>query len=102
MVEKRVKKALKILSHIDASAISMQDLAIQVRASSLGELLEDAAKDYETILHVKDRELARMLWGRIGNADIAEAYLPIGEEFSYLVGLKKPDRPAANRGCCCL
>jgi hypothetical protein len=33
-----------------------------------------------------------MLWERIGNADIAEACLPIGEEFSYLVGLKKPDK----------
>ena len=92
MVEKRVKKALKILSHIDASAISMQDFAIQVRVSSLGELLEDAAKADETIIYADNGELARLLWGRIGNADIAETCPPIGEEFSYLVGLKKPDK----------
>jgi hypothetical protein len=44
---------------------------------------------------VEDNELARMLWGRIGNADISEAYPPIGGELFYLVGLRKPDRPAA-------
>jgi hypothetical protein len=32
----------------------------------LGELLEDAAKADETILHMKDRVLARMLWERSG------------------------------------
>jgi hypothetical protein len=41
---------------------------------------------------VEGNELARMLWERIGNADIAETCPPIGEEFSYLVGLKKPDK----------
>jgi hypothetical protein len=49
MVEKHSRKALKILSHIDASAIGMQDYTIQVRASSLGELLVDTAKADETI-----------------------------------------------------
>jgi hypothetical protein len=58
----------------------------------LGELLEDAAKVDETILHIKDRELVGMLWERIGNADIAETCPPIGGEFFYLVGLRKPDK----------
>jgi len=31
-------------------------------------------------------------WERIGNADIAEAYPPIGGELFYLVGLRKPDK----------
>jgi hypothetical protein len=30
----------------------------------LEELLEDATKADETILHIKDRELARLLWER--------------------------------------
>jgi hypothetical protein len=45
------KKVLKILSHIDVSAFDMPDFAIQVRASSLGELLEDAAKADEAIIY---------------------------------------------------
>jgi hypothetical protein len=48
MVENSGRKALKILSHIDASAIGMQDFTVQVRASSLGELLVDTAKADET------------------------------------------------------
>jgi hypothetical protein len=79
MVEKHSRKALKILSHIDASAIGMQDYTIQVRASSLGELLEDA----------DNGEPARLLWERIGNADVDEAPPTIGEEFFYLVGLRR-------------
>jgi hypothetical protein len=54
----------------------------------LGELLEDAAKADETILHMEDNELAR-LWERIGNADIAETPPTIGEEFFYLVRLRR-------------
>ena len=66
------KKVLKIISRIDASAFDMQDFAIQVRASSMGELLEDAAKADEAIIYSDNDELARLLWERIGNADIAE------------------------------
>jgi hypothetical protein len=82
------KKVLKILSRIDASAFDMQDFAIQVRASSLGELLEDAAKADEAIIYSDNDELARLLWERIGNADVAEKPPKIGDEFFYLVGLR--------------
>jgi hypothetical protein len=58
------KKVLKILSRIDASAFDMQDFAIQVRASSMGELLEDAAKADEAIIYSDNDELARLLWER--------------------------------------
>jgi hypothetical protein len=33
--------------------------------------------------------LARLLWERIGNADISEVPPPIGEELFYLVGLRR-------------
>jgi hypothetical protein len=66
----------------------MSDFAIQVRASSLGELLEDAAKADEAIIYADNDELARLLWERIGNADVAEAPPQIGEELFYLVGLR--------------
>jgi hypothetical protein len=88
MGEKSRKKVLKILSYIDASAFDMLDLAIQVRASSLGELLEDAAKADEAIIYSDNNELVRLLWERIGNADVAEAPPQIGEELFYLVGLR--------------
>jgi hypothetical protein len=45
--------------------------SIQFRASSLGELLEDAAKADEAIIYTDNDELTRILWERIGNADIA-------------------------------
>jgi hypothetical protein len=83
------KKALKILSHIDASAFDMQYFAIQVRASSLGELLEDAARADEAIIYTDNDELARLLWERIGNADVSEVPPQIGEELFYLVGLRE-------------
>jgi SHS2 domain-containing protein len=83
------KKVLKIISRIDASAFDMQDLAIQVRASSLGELLEDAAKADEAIIYSDSDELVRLLWERIGNADISEVSSQIGEELFYLVGLRE-------------
>jgi len=67
----------------------MQDFAIQVRASSMGELLEDAAKRDETIIHTDNDELVRLLWERIGNADVSEASPQIGEELFYLVGLRR-------------
>ncbi len=51
------KKVLKIISRIDASAFNMPDLAIQVRASSLGELLEDAAKADEAIIYSDNDDL---------------------------------------------
>jgi hypothetical protein len=82
------KKVLKILSYIDASAFDMPDFAIQVKASSLGELLEDAAKADEAIIYSDNDELARILWERIGNADVAETPPQIGEELFYLVGLR--------------
>ena len=85
MVEKHSRKALKILSHIDTSAIGMQDYTIQVRASSLGELLKDA----------DNGEPARLLWERIGNADVAETPPTMGEEF-YLVGLRRQGESPAN------
>jgi hypothetical protein len=82
------KKVLKILSHIDASALDMST-SIQFRASSLGELLEDAAKADEAIIYSDNDELARLLWERIGNADVAEAPPQMGEELFYLVGLRR-------------
>jgi hypothetical protein len=89
MGEKSRKKVLKILSRIDASAFDMQDFAIQVRASSLGELLEDAAQADEAIIYSDNDELVRLLWERIGNADISEAPPHMGEELFYLVGLRE-------------
>jgi len=83
------KKVLKIISRIDSSAFNMQDLAIQVRASSLGELLEDAAKADKAIIYSDNYELVRLLWERIGNADVSEAPPQIGEELFYLVGLRR-------------
>jgi hypothetical protein len=89
------KKVLKIISRIDVSAFNMQDFAIQVRASSLGELLEDAAKADEAIIYSDSDELVRLLWERIGNADVSEAPPQIGEELFYLVGLgEKGEGPA--------
>jgi SHS2 domain-containing protein len=82
------KKVLKILSRIDASAFDMPDFAIQVRASSLGELLEDAAKADAAIIYSDNDELVRLLWERIGNADVSEVQPQIGEELFYLVGLR--------------
>jgi hypothetical protein len=82
-------KVLKILSHIDASAFDRLDFAIQFRASSLGELLEDAAKADEAIIYSDNDELARLLWERIGNTDVSEAPPQIGEELFYLVGLSR-------------
>jgi hypothetical protein len=73
------KKVLKILSRIDVSAFDIQDLAIQVRASSLEELLEDAAKADEAIIYSDNDDLVRLLWERIGNADVAETPPQIGE-----------------------
>jgi hypothetical protein len=73
----------------------MQDFAIQARASSLGELLEDAAKADEAIIYSDSDELVRLLWERIGNADVSEAPPQIGEEVFYLVGLgDKGEDPA--------
>jgi hypothetical protein len=89
MAEKQSrKKVLKILSRIDVSAFDMPDFAIQARASSLGELLEDAAKADEAIIYSDNDELVRLLWERIGNADVSEVPPHIGEEVFYLVGLR--------------
>jgi hypothetical protein len=89
MGEKRSnKKVLKILSHIDASAFDRLDFAIQFRASSLGELLEDVAKADEAIIYSDNDELARILLERVRNADVAEKPPKIGDEFFYLVGLR--------------
>jgi hypothetical protein len=96
MGEKSRKKVLKILSYIDASAFDMLDLAIQFRASSLGELLEDAAKRDEAIIYTDNDELARLLWERIGNADVSEVPPHIGEEVFYLVGLRKKGEDPAK------
>jgi hypothetical protein len=90
------KKVLKIISRIDASAFDMPDFAIQVRASSLGELLEDAAKADEAIIYSDNDELVRLLWERIGNADVSEVPPHIGEEVFYLVGLRKKGEDPAK------
>jgi hypothetical protein len=82
------KKVLKIISRMDASVFDMPDFAIQVRASSLGELLEDAARADEVLIYSDNDELVRLLWERIGNADVAETPPQIGEEVFYLVGLR--------------
>ena len=68
--------------------LAMQELAIQVMSSDVKDLLEDAAKADETLLNVEDNELARLLWERVGNADIAEGNPQIEEDF-YLLGLTK-------------
>jgi hypothetical protein len=83
------KKVLKILSHIDTSALDIPDFAIQVGASSPGELLEGAAKAAETVIYSDSDELVRLIWGRIGNADISKVPPQIGEEVFYLVGLRE-------------
>jgi hypothetical protein len=43
--------------------------------------LEDAAKADEAIIYADNCELARLLWERIGNADITETLPTIGEGF---------------------
>ena len=58
------------------------------------DLLEDATKADETLLNVEDNELARLLWERVGNADIAEEAPPLKED---LVGLRKSNGAAAGR-----
>ncbi len=85
----RSKKVLKVLSCIPASALTLPYSAIQVSNSSLQDLLSKAAKADETLLYVEDRELARLLFEKVGNADVAEEAPTIGEEFFYLVSLKK-------------
>jgi hypothetical protein len=90
------KKVLKILSHIDTSALDIPDFAIQVGASSLGELLEDAAKADEAIIYSDNDELVRLLWERIGNADVSEVPPQIGEELFYLVGLRRQGEDPAK------
>ena len=37
------------------------------------DLLRNAAKADETIIYAENGELARLLWERIGNADVAKA-----------------------------
>jgi hypothetical protein len=51
----------------------MLDFAIQAASSSVKDLLRDAAKADETIIYAENGELARLLWERIGNADVAKA-----------------------------
>ena len=87
-------KRVQVPSHIDSSMLTIQELAIQVKSSDMRDLLEDAAKADETLLHVEDRELARLLWERIGNSNIVEKAPPIKEDLFYLVGLRKPDGAA--------
>jgi hypothetical protein len=70
------------------SALDIPDFAIQVGASSLGSLLEDAAKADEAIIYTDNDELARLLWERIGNANVSEVSPQIGEKVFYLVGLR--------------
>jgi hypothetical protein len=90
------KKVLKIISHIDVSAFDMPDFAIQVRASSLGELLGDAARADEATIYSDNDELVRLLRERIGNADVSEVPPHIGEEVFYLVGLRKKGEDPAK------
>ena len=77
------KRVLKILSCID-SMLVMQELAIQVMSSDEKDLLEDAAKADETLLYVDDRDLARILFEKIGNTDVAEEAPALGEEIVAL------------------
>jgi hypothetical protein len=58
--------------------------------------LEDAAKGDETIIYTDNDELARLLWERIGNADVSEAPPQIGEELFYLVGLREKGEGSAK------
>ena len=67
-------------------------------SSDVRDLLEDAAKADETLLHVEDRELARLLWERIGNSNIFEKAPPVKEDLFYLMGLRKPDGGGGSRG----
>ena len=67
--------------------LTMPDSAIQ-------DLLYEAGRSDETLLYIEDDELARLLWERIGNADIEEA--PQIEEDFYLVGLRKHEGAAAG------
>ncbi len=62
---------------------------MKVSSSSLQELLADAGRADETLLYVEDRELSRLLFEKVGNADVAEEAPTIGEEFFYLVSLRK-------------
>jgi len=70
--DKLSKKVLKVLSHIDHSMLTMQELAIQMKTSTVKDLMEDAAKADEVLLHVEDDELARLLRERIGNSTVSE------------------------------
>jgi hypothetical protein len=51
--------------------------------------LEDAAKADEAIIYTDNDELARLLWERIGNANVSEVSPQIGEKVFYLVGLRE-------------
>jgi len=45
--------------------LTMQELAIQMKSSTVKDLLEDAAKADE-VLHVEGDELLRLIWDRLG------------------------------------
>ena len=77
--------------------LTMRELAIQVKSTDVKDLLEDAAKADETLLYVEDRELARLLFEKIGNAEIADEAPTIVEEVFHLVGLRKPDGGSRRR-----
>jgi len=75
--------------------LTMPDSAIQVSSSSIQDLLYEAGRSDEILLYIEDDELARLLWERIGNADIIEEAPQIEEDF-YLVGLRKHEGAAAG------
>ena len=85
----RRKKTLKIFSRIDASMLEGDSLAVQMTSSTLADMLDDAARADEALLYVDDRDLARILFEKIGNAHVAEEAPGIGEEVFYMVALRK-------------
>jgi hypothetical protein len=82
-------RVLKVVSCIDALTLALPELAIQVAPSSLDELLSDAARAGRTLIRVGDGELAGLLRSIVGGASLVEGGPSIGEEFFYLVGLRR-------------
>jgi len=80
---------LKAVSCIDASMLALPELAIQVTPSSLDELLSDAARAGRTLIRVGDGELSGLLRSIVAGASLVDEGPSIGEEFFYLVGLRR-------------
>ena len=80
---------MKAVSCIDASMLALPELAIQVTPSSLDELLSDAARAGRTLIRVGDGELSGLLRSIVAGASLVDEGPSIGEEFFYLVGLRR-------------